>query len=290
MPSVGNQILISKERDPFSRNQHLALYDPDEPELQEYEGIDIFVPGSIIEREIDRPNMIHVLVMTGLALGASAVLGLIIAFPLIAVGLIREIPVAPFIFFEPYAFLILTLAEIGFVIPPIWYIRRRGYSFSALGVKKMASGKEIGLGLLVGLAMLGANLGISFLISYAFEIPEGDGFLIPYASSEFELVLWIVVMFAIVGFSEELLFRGFLQRRMEMYFKTRNSSPELYALVITSFIFAAIHLDVIGIPTRFALGLFLGHLAQRRNYSIAGPTVAHGLNNAVVVLLTFLGI
>lgn len=267
----------------------MALQDPDEPELEEYEGIDIFVPEATIERELDRSAMIHVLVMTGLALGASGILGLVIAFPLIALGLIRYIPVSPFIYFEPYAFLILTLSEIGFIIPPLWYIRKRGYRLSALGVKKMASGNEITLGLLVGLIMLGTNLGISFLTSYLFQIPEEEGLLIPFASSEFELVLWIIVMFIVVGFCEELLFRGFLQRRMEIYFRSRSSSPGSYALVVTSFIFAAIHLDLLGIPARFALGMLLGYLAQRRNYSIAGPAVAHGLNNAVVVVFSFLG-
>jgi membrane protease YdiL (CAAX protease family) len=119
-------------------------------------------------------------------------------------------------------------------------------------------------------------------------VPDtGVGFFV--VSDLFELALWIILMFAVVGFSEELLFRGFLQRRMEIYFRQRRSSPGLYALIITSFIFAAIHLDPFGIPTRFVLGLFLGYLAQRRNYSIMAPTVAHGFNNAAAVVLVFLG-
>jgi membrane protease YdiL (CAAX protease family) len=113
--------------------------------------------------------------------------------------------------------------------------------------------------------------------------------MIPFASDPLEVVLWVIVMFVIVGFSEELLFRGFLQRRMEIYFRNRQGRPGLLALIITSFIFAAIHLDIVGLPTRFVLGMFLGYLAQRRNYSITGPTVAHGFNNAAVVVLLFLG-
>jgi membrane protease YdiL (CAAX protease family) len=42
-------------------------------------------------------------------------------------------------------------------------------------------------------------------------------------------------------------------------------------------------------PTRFVLGLFLGYLAQKRDYSILAPTVAHGFNNAIVVVLASLG-
>jgi membrane protease YdiL (CAAX protease family) len=61
------------------------------------------------------------------------------------------------------------------------------------------------------------------------------------------------------------------------------------SLVITSFIFGAIHLDLIGLPIRFILGIFLGDLAQRRNYNIVGPSVAHGFNNAIVVVLASFG-
>jgi membrane protease YdiL (CAAX protease family) len=103
------------------------------------------------------------------------------------------------------------------------------------------------------------------------------------------LIAWIGVMFVVVGFSEELLFRGFLQRRMEIYFRPKNKNYRFWALVITSFIFAAIHLDILGLPVRVMRGVFLGHLAQKRKYSILGPTVAHGFNNAAVVILASMG-
>jgi len=74
-----------------------------------------------------------------------------------------------------------------------------------------------------------------------------------------------------------------------MYYREKGSQNyKQLALVITSFIFAAIHLDMIGLFTRFVLGLFLGYLAQKRNYSIIGPTVAHGINNSAVVILALL--
>ena len=95
--------------------------------------------------------------------------------------------------------------------------------------------------------------------------------------------------FGIPGIGEELLFRGFLQRRMEIYFRDRSQSYKMLALIVTSIIFAAAHLDIVGLPTRFILGLFLGYLAQRRKYSLLGPSVAHGFNNAAVIVLVFFG-
>ncbi|MFW9836245.1 MAG: type II CAAX prenyl endopeptidase Rce1 family protein, partial [Candidatus Thorarchaeota archaeon] len=64
-----------------------------------------------------------------------------------------------------------------------------------------------------------------------------------------------------------------------------TTNYKIVALVISSFIFAAIHLDIIGLPTRFVLGVFLGFLAQQRNYNIIGPSIAHGINNGIVVFL-----
>jgi membrane protease YdiL (CAAX protease family) len=152
----------------------------------------------------------------------------------------------------------------------------------------MKSLKEGFLGIAIGGALLVTNLLVSLLIGVAFGVPDTEvGFFV--VDTLFEVALWVILMFAVVGFSEELLFRGFLQRRMEMYFSTRRSRPGLYALIITSFVFAAIHLDVFGLPTRFVLGLILGYLAQQRNYSIMAPTVAHGFNNAAAVVLVFLG-
>jgi membrane protease YdiL (CAAX protease family) len=153
----------------------------------------------------------------------------------------------------------------------------------------MVSGVDIGLGFAIGALMLGANIAVTWIVSNVTgPISTGEELLI--ARNPVELVLWVVVMFVLVGFTEEVMFRGFLQRRMEMYFKSQgNSSYRIMSLVITSFIFGAIHLDLIGLPIRFILGIFLGDLAQRRNYNIVGPSVAHGFNNAIVVVLASFG-
>ena len=74
-----------------------------------------------------------------------------------------------------------------------------------------------------------------------------------------------------------------------MFFRERSRHYEILALVFTSFIFAALHLDLIGLPSRFVLGMFLGALAKWRGYSIVAPSVAHGFNNAAVIILAFFG-
>jgi membrane protease YdiL (CAAX protease family) len=266
----------------------LAINDPDAFEMQEFTGIDIFEPGSIIERDVDWNRLFHILLLTGAAFGLAIGLTVVLMIPLMASGLIAVDLITGSIYLDPLAIIITTFASLGFIVTPIWYVRKNGYSLSSLGIKNMKSLKEGVLGIVFGGALLVANLLVSLLIGFAFGVPDTEvGFFV--VETLFEVALWVILMFAVVGFSEELLFRGFLQRRIELYFNNRRSNPGLYALIITSFIFALIHLDPFGLLNRFVLGLILGYLAQRRNYSIMAPTMAHGFNNAAVIVLVFLG-
>lgn len=264
--------------------------DPDAFELEEAEGIGIFEPGTRIERDVEKGQMMGVLGLTALGMVLMVLFTIVIMIPMMAIpDLIYFDLYSGYVYIDPNALLVLTVAEIAFVIPPIYYVRKNGLPISSIGIKNMLSGVDIGLGFAIGALMLGANIAVTWLVSnMTGPITTGEELLI--ARNPVELVLWIVVMFVLVGFTEEVLFRGFLQRRMEMYFKSQgNSNYKIMSLVITSFIFGIIHMDLIGLPARFILGMFLGDLAQRRNYNIVGPSVAHGFNNAIVVVLASFG-
>lgn len=264
--------------------------DPDAFELDEADGIGIFEPGTLFERDIEKGKMLGVLGLTGLGMVLLVVFTFIMMFPMMMVpGLINFDFYTGAVYIDPLALLLLTTGEIAFVIPPLYYVRKHGLPLSSIGIKNMLSGIDIGLGFAIGVLMLGSNIAISWLVTeFTGPVTSGEELLV--ARNPTELVLWVIVMFVLVGFTEEVLFRGFLQRRMDMYFKSQKKpNYKLMSLIITSFIFAAIHLDLIGLPARFILGMFLGELAQRRNYNIVGPTVAHGFNNAIVVVLVSLG-
>lgn len=268
----------------------MVLEDPDEYEMEQSEGIGIFVPGSYIEREMDWDNFFRVLLYTGAAVALFLLLTGVIILPLIVLGFIQINPITLEVTFGPWAFLIASFAEIAFFVPPIYYIKKKGVSLRSLGIKTSNLGRDILIGLGIGTVMLLSNLLITWLIFEVLPVPDQSQLDLTFASSMPELIGWFIVMFLIVGTSEELLFRGFLQRRMEMYFKQAGRRRyRMLSLVISSLIFAAIHLELLGIPTRFVLGLFLGYLAQKRNYSLVAPAVAHGLNNSIAVLFMFLG-
>ncbi|MHA1928759.1 MAG: lysostaphin resistance A-like protein [Candidatus Thorarchaeota archaeon] len=269
--------------------------DPDILELEESNQIDIFEPGTYFEREVDRDLLIRILLMVGAAFGIMIAISFVMMFPLLALGLMQMDLVTGSVSFTPWAAIILATAEIGLIIPPLWYVRKNGFPLRSIGIKNFEPFKEIVLGLIIGAIMLGANLIVSWFVTIGTEgiapsEPSTDVEGMFSVNTPAEAIAWILVMFLIVGTTEEILFRGFLQRRMEMYFKKNNSKNyRFWTLVITSFIFAAVHLDLIGIPTRFMLGMVLGYFAQKRKYSVLGPSVAHGFNNAAIIVLIFFG-
>jgi len=267
----------------------LVMDDPDIYELEESVGIGIFEPGHLIESEINKNQMLGVLGYTALGMILLVVSTFIIMIPLMMTPLIIIDIYTFYVYIDPIAMLILTFAEVAFVVPPLYYIRKHGLPKSAIGIKNMISLPDAILGIVVGATMLGANIVIAWFVE-ALTGPTPPGAEALLAARNWpEMIAWIIAMMVFVGFTEELIFRGFMQRRMEMYFRGRGTANyKIVALVISSFIFAAIHLELLGLPTRFVLGIFLGFLAQKRNYNILGPSIAHGINNTMVVFLVSL--
>ncbi|TFG32161.1 CPBP family intramembrane metalloprotease [Candidatus Thorarchaeota archaeon] len=271
------------------RLDRMVIDEPDSYELENSEdlGIGIFEPGKNLEGNMDWSHFSRVLIIVAAGWGMMILIEIFLIFPIFFFTGIEAI------FTDPWVLIYLSVAEVGFIIPIVRYLDNRGLSLKSVGIKDIKSTRNIQWGIGVGLLMIGANLLISYIMTiFVPEITQGDEilFVIPEgALAGIWLLLWTIVMFIIVGFCEEVIFRGFLQRRMEMFYQRRGSKNyKLVALVLTSFIFAVIHLDIFGLATRFVLGLFLGYLAQKRNYSIIGPSIAHGLNNSIVVYLAFL--
>lgn len=271
----------------------LVIEDPDRYEFEEYRGIEIYEPGTQVEREIDWDSLFRVLLFTGASFIFTMALVVVIMIPLIVSRMIVVDLISVEIRYAPWALLLLSLSEFGFIIPPVLYARRRHLPLASVGLKSSAPVTDIALGLGVGMVMLLVNIGVTGLINWMIYTvtgrPISTGSNMFAASGPQELIAWIVVMFVVVGLSEETVFRGFLQRRVQMYFRARSKRSRAIAIALTSLIFAAVHLDLLGLPSLFALSLFLGYLADKRRYSILGPAVAHGFNNAMVVVLASLG-
>jgi hypothetical protein len=92
------------------------------------------------------------------------------------------------------------------------------------------------------------------------------------------LIYLVVVMMVFVGITEELLFRGLLQRSLE------DMLPPWQAINIASLIFALMHLgwlNPIEIVFAYAAGVVFGLLYYKTN-SLIAPIIAHGSGNIVL--------
>lgn len=90
--------------------------------------------------------------------------------------------------------------------------------------------------------------------------------------------LFLIAIMA--GISEELLFRGVLQKILIYW--TRNVH---WGILLTAIIFSAIHLQFFGFFPRMALGILLGYL-YFYSKSIWVPIIAHAVNNGLTLVLT----
>ncbi len=79
---------------------------------------------------------------------------------------------------------------------------------------------------------------------------------------------------------EELFYRAVLT---QIGHRAGHSAERV--IVCSAFIFAVAHLSLVGLSTRFALGILLGYIYYRKG-SVTFPIIIHSLYNFLVVLLT----
>lgn len=104
------------------------------------------------------------------------------------------------------------------------------------------------------------------------------------ANTPANLIINILIIGVLAGFSEELFFRGGLQRILV----SSRMSPHV-AIWVTAFIFSAMHLQFFGFVPRLLLGAGFGYLLWWSG-SVWLPVILHTLNNAsFVVMYYFLG-
>jgi uncharacterized protein len=91
--------------------------------------------------------------------------------------------------------------------------------------------------------------------------------------------LFVVVVVAVVpAITEEIMFRGYIQRSMEFRLKP------IWAALITAFFFGLFHFNLYGLIPLISLGFYFGFAAYMSN-SIIVPIVLHFINNFTAVML-----
>lgn len=92
------------------------------------------------------------------------------------------------------------------------------------------------------------------------------------------LIVNVLIIGVLAGFSEELFFRGALQRLLTV--GGRNIHLMIW---VTAFVFSAFHLQFYGFVPRLLLGAFFGYLLCWTG-SLWLPILIHAVNNSIVVI------
>ncbi len=222
---------------------------------------------------------------------------------------------------NPYFLIFSSIFELIFILVPVLYVakylqnptfqNRLGLlGFTRKGFDRSRLIKEILLG--IGFAVIGILLvvGVTYLTEILLDVFFGIEIIrdVNGASSDVEiiisnsdilsLILLSVVMILIIGTSEEILFRGFMQKGLT------RSVGNWGGILITAFIFAMIH--VIGVILLvlesplvlivsfllsfipyFAISLLLGLIYYWRNENLIAVVITHGVYDALTIILAF---
>ena len=126
------------------------------------------------------------------------------------------------------------------------------------------------------LAAFGAIIPSTWLQEQLPELPN-------IAEQEFDMILRNRFGYFVVGllapFAEEVVFRGAVLRALLRW----NRGPWV-AIVISAFLFSAVHMNPAQLPHAFLIGVLLGWLYYRTNSIIPGM-VYHVVNNSIAYVL-----
>lgn len=96
------------------------------------------------------------------------------------------------------------------------------------------------------------------------------------------LAVNLIMIALLPAIGEELIFRGIFQRILTKMFSSGHA-----AVLVTAFVFSAIHFQFYGFIPRFILGIVFGYLFLWSG-TIWLPVIAHFINNAIAVIMTYL--
>jgi hypothetical protein len=173
-----------------------------------------------------------------------------------------------------------------FITPTLLYAHLMDFDFKFTSITRQNTILVIAIMMLI-VPFVGLLLEWNMLISFPdwllrFDVTSEEiieAFL--KMSTIWDLLYTLIVIAVIPAIGEELLFRGYLQQKIGKWLKNPHT-----AIVITAFLFSAIHLDVQGIIPRFVLGVLLGYLYYWSK-SLWLPILAHFVNNAQAVIFSY---
>ncbi|MHA2281764.1 MAG: CPBP family glutamic-type intramembrane protease [Promethearchaeota archaeon] len=289
-------------------------------QYSQYESPPIFYKPELISDDKLIDNKDHklwgALVSIGIPLAAllvmSGIAGAFLSFILI---ISRDITILN----NSYLTSISSLFSFIFIIVPVFYVRKYLKNptlknrlillgFTTRGFDKKRIFKEVLIGL--GFALIGVFIviGTTVLIELILELALNinithdntglTGEIIPPDLPS--LIVFSVIVILAVGTSEEILFRGFMQKGLV------RSLGERWGILVTALIFSMIHLVgiflsffelqpfvfivlfILSFTPYFAISLVLGLLYHWRKENLIAVVITHGVYDVLVIVISFL--
>ncbi len=217
---------------------------------------------------------------------------------------------------NPYFIVITSFAELILIFLPFIVVKKylrnpstkNRFALMGFTTKGVNYWKEIIIGIIFSIIgvllvfLVSAFMEIVLELIYGIEIIRditSAGAEIDLSSDLLSLVLLMITMVLIVGTTEEILFRGFMQKGLVRRLGVK------WGIIITAIIFTFIHLITIflvypifslsfvvaffiSFVPYIAISLLLGMLYHWRKENIIAVMVTHGLYNALTILIVFI--
>ena len=165
----------------------------------------------------------------------------------------------------------LNFFEIILFFPVYWHFNNLNTTLKWTGLTCAEKNKiirEIIIGFILGvlLAIFMENIAILFLgeSAYAFQIP-------------LEILFLLAISTIIIGFSEEILFRGFIQQSLDIKFNSK-----ITAIIVASIIFGFAHLRWPTILITATLGAIIGILYELFERRLFAPITLHAVYDFMI--------
>lgn len=171
----------------------------------------------------------------------------------------------------------LILGELLLIVPLVWILMKSSENLRQTVRLNRISRRTVLFSVVISIGVVILADELERLIALIIPPPQWIEQLGQFLSVDNPLALTLVFIGAVpmAAFSEEILFRGFLQQVLEKQWQDVTR-----AVLVGSLFFAVVHLIPYWAIQIYLLGLVMGYMAWASN-SIFPSVILHGINNSV---------
>lgn len=208
-----------------------------------------------------------------------AAFALIVALPSVGTG--------------PLSYLLAPLKILCLVLLATLRLQRRGVTWRDVGLARPASIGGVALRVVLGylgLAAVGTMLNLLVLPRLGFAPGSSVAAFSSLEGDTWKYLYWLAIAWTTAAVGEELLFRGFVQSRLEILFGGTRAAVA-GALLVQALIFGFGHgyQGVAGVAVTSAAGLVLGAVRLAGRGNLVACIVLHGLVDTISLTAVYLG-